>query len=92
MVTVPSRNDRNEALMFLIPAIAVAIALAILAGTAGAQGRGHKAGTIPPGHMPPPGLCRVWSDVPGMDGMEVLLKGGQMGQADFFGRVLHGTA
>lgn len=37
-------------------------------------------------------LCRVWSDAPGMDGMEVVLKGGQMGQADFFGRVLHGTA
>mgnify|MGYP006148293381 CR=1 FL=1 len=36
-------------------------------------------------------LCRVWSDAPGMDGMEVVLKGGQMGQADFFGRVLHGT-
>ena len=37
-------------------------------------------------------LCRVWSDAPGMDGMEVVLKGGQMGQADFFGRVLHGSA
>jgi uncharacterized protein YgbK (DUF1537 family) len=36
-------------------------------------------------------LCRVWSDAPGMDCMEVVLKGGQMGQADFFGRVLHGT-
>lgn len=36
-------------------------------------------------------LCRVWSDTPGMDGMEVVLKGGQMGQADFFGRVLQGT-
>jgi uncharacterized protein YgbK (DUF1537 family) len=35
-------------------------------------------------------LCRVWSDTPGMDGMELVLKGGQMGQVDFFGRVLHG--
>lgn len=37
-------------------------------------------------------LCRVWSEAPGMDGMEVVLKGGQMGPTDFFGRVLHGTA
>jgi len=36
-------------------------------------------------------LCRVWSDTPGMNGMELVLKGGQMGQADFFGRVLQGT-
>lgn len=36
-------------------------------------------------------LCRVWSDTPRMDGVEVVLKGGQMGQADFFGQVLNGT-
>jgi uncharacterized protein YgbK (DUF1537 family) len=36
-------------------------------------------------------LCRAWSDVPAMDGLEVVLKGGQMGAEDFFGQVLHGT-
>lgn len=37
-------------------------------------------------------LCRVWSDAPGLDGMELVLKGGQIGQPDFFGRVLRGTS
>lgn len=36
-------------------------------------------------------LCRVWSDAPQLDGVELVLKGGQMGGEDFFGRVLHGT-
>ena len=36
-------------------------------------------------------LCRAWSDVPAMDGLEVVLKGGQMGAEDFFGQVLNGT-
>ena len=59
---------------------AVAGALDIAALTVGAQ--------LVPGAP----LCRVWSDDPRIDGMELVLKGGQMGQADFFGRVLHGTA
>jgi hypothetical protein len=27
-----------------------------------AQGRSGKGGGIPPGHLPPPGMCRVWID------------------------------
>jgi hypothetical protein len=41
------------------------IALAMAAGTADAQGRGRNRANsqgIPPGHMPPPGECRVWYD------------------------------
>ncbi|MDP4841881.1 MAG: four-carbon acid sugar kinase family protein [Burkholderiaceae bacterium] len=37
-------------------------------------------------------LCRIWSDSPRMDGVEVVLKGGQMGSQDFFGQVLNGTS
>ncbi|HYG44937.1 MAG TPA: nucleotide-binding domain containing protein, partial [Bordetella sp.] len=36
-------------------------------------------------------LCRLHSDVPALDGMEVMLKGGQMGSADLFERFLHGS-
>ena len=45
-------------------AAASLIALALLAGSAEAQGRGRRANTqgIPPGHMPGPGQCRVWYD------------------------------
>jgi len=35
-------------------------------------------------------LCRLHSDVPALDGVEILLKGGQMGDADLFERLLHG--
>lgn len=37
-------------------------------------------------------LCRAWSDRPGRDGLELVLKGGQMGGDDFFGRVRDGVA
>lgn len=37
-------------------------------------------------------LCRAWSDTPAMDGLEIVLKGGQMGGEDFFGQALRGTA
>jgi uncharacterized protein YgbK (DUF1537 family) len=36
-------------------------------------------------------LCRAWSDLPARDGLELVLKGGQMGDADFFGRVRDGV-
>lgn len=36
-------------------------------------------------------LCRAHTQGSSLDGLELVLKGGQMGQADFFGRVLHGT-
>lgn len=35
-------------------------------------------------------LCRLHSDVPEFDGMEVMLKGGQMGSEDLFERFLQG--
>ncbi|VTU26103.1 hypothetical protein SRS16CHR_03791 [Variovorax sp. SRS16] len=41
---------------------------------------------------PGTGLCRLHSDVPALDGMEIMLKGGQMGSADVFERLVHGTA
>ena len=37
-------------------------------------------------------LCRLHSDVPTLDGMEIVLKGGQMGPPDLFERLLHGAA
>jgi len=37
-------------------------------------------------------LCRAWSDLPQRDGLELVLKGGQMGGADFFGQVRDGIA
>lgn len=36
-------------------------------------------------------LCRAWSDLPQRDGLELVLKGGQMGGADFFGQVRDGV-
>ena len=39
------------------------ILLALVAGTSEAQGRGRNANQgIPPGQMPPAGMCRVWYD------------------------------
>ncbi|MGU3493030.1 four-carbon acid sugar kinase family protein [Xanthobacteraceae bacterium A53D] len=42
--------------------------------------------------MPSPGVavCRVHSDVPALDGLELMLKGGQMGAPDLFERLIHG--
>lgn len=46
--------------------IAVTAAMLALAGTAQAQGRGDgwggHAAKVPPGQMPPAGMCRVWID------------------------------
>jgi uncharacterized protein YgbK (DUF1537 family) len=36
-------------------------------------------------------LCRVLSEQPHLAGLEIALKGGQMGQADYFVKALHGT-
>jgi 3-oxoisoapionate kinase len=44
------------------------------------------AGTLAPGAP----LCRAHA-TSGLDGLEVVLKGGQMGPEDFFGMVRHGT-
>jgi hypothetical protein len=62
MVKAATLSERHNAWTFLVATTAALIALAVLAGTAEAQGRGRKAGKIPPGHLPPPGLCRVWHD------------------------------
>lgn len=62
MVKAATLSERHNAWTFLIATTAALVALAVLAGTADAQGRGRKAGKIPPGHLPPPGLCRVWYD------------------------------
>lgn len=37
-------------------------------------------------------LCRVHSDAVALDGLEIALKGGQMGGEDFFERLVHGNA
>ena len=37
-------------------------------------------------------LCRVHSDHAALDGMEIMLKGGQMGSHDVFERLVHGDA
>jgi|SRR5688572_30534664 len=62
MLKAATLSDRHNTLTFLIATTAALIALAVLAGTAEAQGRGRKSGKIPRGHLPPPGLCRVWYD------------------------------
>lgn len=36
-------------------------------------------------------LCRLHSDNPALDGIEIALKGGQMGTPDLFERLVHGT-
>jgi len=36
-------------------------------------------------------LCRLHSDAPALDGMQVMLKGGQMGSVDLFERFVHGA-
>ena len=38
------------------------VALTMTAAVLPAQGRGARSGDIPPGHRPPPGLCRIWID------------------------------
>jgi len=37
-------------------------------------------------------LCRLHSESPALDGLEIALKGGQMGGEDFFERLVHGTS
>jgi len=36
-------------------------------------------------------LCRLYSDRPALDGLEIMLKGGQMGPDDLFEQFVHGT-
>jgi uncharacterized protein YgbK (DUF1537 family) len=37
-------------------------------------------------------LCRAWSDDPARDGLEITLKGGQVGRPDFFAAAKAGRA
>ena len=46
--------------------------------------------SIEAGLAPGAPLCRAWSDCPTRDGLQVVLKGGQMGGAGFFGLVRKG--
>ena len=46
--------------------------------------------SIDAGLAPGAPLCRAWSDRPVRDGLQLVLKGGQMGSAGFFGSVREG--
>jgi len=46
--------------------------------------------TVAAGMAPGSPLCRVWSPVKARDGLEIVLKGGQIGDASFFGAVREG--
>lgn len=43
-------------------AAVVVVLIGLIAAPAAAQGRGKRAKNVPPGHLPPPGACRVWYD------------------------------
>jgi uncharacterized protein YgbK (DUF1537 family) len=47
--------------------------------------------TVTAGLSPGAPLCRAWSSNPDRDGLEIVLKGGQIGQQDFFGRARDGV-
>jgi uncharacterized protein YgbK (DUF1537 family) len=49
-----------------------------------------KALTVAAGLAPGVPLCRAWSDNPRRDGLEMALKGGQLGTASFYGQVRDG--
>ncbi len=51
---------------------------------------GVKAFTVAAGMAPGAPLCRVWSDNPHRDGLEMALKGGQLGAPSFYGDVRAG--
>jgi uncharacterized protein YgbK (DUF1537 family) len=51
---------------------------------------GVQALTVAAGLRPGAPLCRAWSDDPRRDGLELVLKGGQMGTPSFYGEVRSG--
>jgi uncharacterized protein YgbK (DUF1537 family) len=51
---------------------------------------GIRALTVQAGMAPGVPLCRAWSDDPQRDGLEVALKGGQLGAPSFYGQVRSG--
>jgi len=52
---------------------------------------GVQALTVVAGLRPGAPLCRAWSDDARRDGLELVLKGGQMGTPAFYGEVLSGV-
>ena len=57
-----------------------------------ASALGIDALTIVSGLAPGAPLCRAWSSDARRDGLEIALKGGQMGEADFFGLARDGSS
>jgi 3-oxoisoapionate kinase len=55
-----------------------------------ASALGIEALSVAAGVAPGAPLCRAWSSAQARNGLEIVLKGGQIGQADFFGAVLGG--
>jgi uncharacterized protein YgbK (DUF1537 family) len=53
---------------------------------------GIQAFTVAAGMAPGVPLCRAWSDNPHRDGLEIALKGGQLGAVSFYGDVRSGHA
>jgi uncharacterized protein YgbK (DUF1537 family) len=52
---------------------------------------GVQALSVLAGLRPGAPLCRAWSDDARRDGLELVLKGGQMGTPSFYGEVLSGA-
>ncbi len=57
-----------------------------------ASALGIAALSVEAGLAPGAPLCRAWSDQPARDGLQIVLKGGQMGAVDFFGALRNGRA
>jgi uncharacterized protein YgbK (DUF1537 family) len=55
-----------------------------------AQALGIDALTVIAGLAPGAPLCRAWSEDPARNGLEIVLKGGQVGRESFFGDVREG--
>ena len=53
---------------------------------------GIDALTVSAAMSPGAPLCKAWSRIARRDGLEIVLKGGQMGEVSFFGRVRDGAA
>jgi uncharacterized protein YgbK (DUF1537 family) len=51
---------------------------------------GIQALTVAAGLAPGAPLCRAWSSQAARDGLQIVLKGGQMGSESFYGDVLRG--
>ena len=56
-----------------------------------ASALGISALSVAAGLAPGSPLCRAWSDLPRRDGLEIVLKGGQIGEASFFASVRAGA-